>query len=262
MELGLEGKRAIVTGGSRGIGYATASRLAREGARVAIVARRPEVLAGAVAEFARANPDAPALIPVEADVASGAGAASAVEGSLATLGGLDILVNNAGRSAAGPALEQDDEEWQTDLDLKLFGALRMARLAAPHLREAGGGRIVNVTAIGGKHPGPHSSPSAVSRAAGIALTKTLSKELAADGILVNTVCIGLIKSEQIERGARARFPDLELDEAFGRMGGAVPLGRIGEAGEAGDVIAFLCSERASFITGVALNIDGGMSANV
>ncbi len=262
MELGLDGKRAIVTGGSRGIGYATASRLACEGARVAIVARRPDVLAEAAAELAAANPGSPEPIPIVADVASAAGAEEAVRGALAALGGLDILVNNAGRSAAGGALEQDDAEWQTDLDLKLFGALRMSRLAVPHLRTSGGGRIVNVTAIGGKHPGPRSSPSAVSRAAGIALTKTLSKELAADGILVNTVCIGLIKSEQIERGARARFPDSSVAEAFQRMGSAVPLGRIGEAAEAGDVIAFLCSDRASFVTGIALNIDGGMSASV
>lgn len=262
MELGLEGKRAVITGGSRGIGFAAASRLAREGARVAIVARRPEVLAEAVADSARANPDAAPLTPIQADVASLAGAEKAIGEAVGAFGGLDILVNNAGRSASGTALGQDDEEWQADLDLKLFGALRMSRLALPHFQASGGGRIVNVTAIGGKHPGPNSSPSGVSRAAGIALTKTMSKELAADGILVNTVCIGLIESEQIERAARARFPDVELDEAYMRMGAAVPLGRVGEAEEAGDVIAFLCSARASFISGVAINIDGGMSANV
>jgi NAD(P)-dependent dehydrogenase (short-subunit alcohol dehydrogenase family) len=149
-----------------------------------------------------------------------------------------------------------------DLELKLFGALRMTRLCAPALKASGGGRIVNVTAIQGKTPAAGSAPTAVSRAAGIALTKILSKELAPDGILVNTVCIGLIKSEQIERGARARFPGDELGEAYRKMAAAVPLQRVGESEEAGDVIAFLCSARASYINGVALNIDGGMSAVV
>ncbi|MBI5946643.1 MAG: SDR family oxidoreductase [Chloroflexi bacterium] len=258
MDLGLHGKRALITGASKGIGLAAATRLALEGASVAIVARRQDALEEARQAIVAAAPGA-TVLAISADVATAEGTQYAADRALAAFGGLDILVNNAGRSAAGPALTQGDEAWMADLELKFFGALRMARLCVPAMREAGGGRIVNVTAIQGKQPGAGSSPTAVSRAAGIALTKILSKELAADRILVNTVCIGLIKSEQIERAARGRFPDLPLDQAYARMGEALPLGRVGETAEAGDVIAFLCSERASYISGVALNIDGGLA---
>ncbi len=259
MDLGLTAKRALITGGSRGIGLATATRLAQEGARVVIVARRLDALAEARGSIIAAAPNAE-VVTISADVATADGTQAAAEQALSALGGLDILVNNAGRAASGPALSQSDEAWLSDLELKFFGALRMARLCVPAMREAGGGRIVNVTAIQGKQPSAGSSPTSVSRAAGIALTKILSKELASDRILVNTVCIGLIKSEQIERAARGRFPDLPLDQAYARMGEAMPLGRVGETAEAGDVIAFLCSARASYISGVALNIDGGTSA--
>ena len=259
MELGLQGKRAIVTGGSKGIGLATATRLAMEGARVAIVARRPDGLQAAHDAILALAPGA-TVVRVSADVSSPQGATEAVERAVAELGGLDIVVNNAGTAAAGPFLNHSDETWQADLDLKLFGAIRVSRLAIPHLQQAGGGRIVNVTAIGGKAPGPGSAPSSVSRAAGLALTKVLSKELARDDITVNAVCIGLIESEQIERAARARAGDASLEEGYRLMGEAVPLRRVGKPAEAGDVIAFLCSERAAYVTGVAINIDGGMSA--
>lgn len=258
MDLGLTGKRAIITGGSKGIGLATATRMAMEGAAVAIIGRRVDALEEAKLAIVAAAPGATVHV-ISADVATAAGTEAASQAALAALGGCDILVNNAGRSAGGPALGQDDEAWMADLELKLFGALRMSRLCVPAMREAGGGRIVNVTAIQGKHPGAGSGPTAVSRAAGMALTKILSKELAAANITVNTVCIGLIKSEQIGRAAE-RTGEGDIEAGFQRMGANVPLGRVGESHEAGDVIAFLCSERASYINGVALNIDGGMSS--
>ena len=258
MDLGLAGKRAIVTGGSKGIGLAAATRLAAEGAAVAIVARRPEALDEARLGILAAS--GASVQAISADVSTGDGCEYAIARAVDALGGLDILVNNAGQSAAGPFLDQGDERIQSDLDLKLFGAIRMSRLAIPHMREAGGGRIVNVTAIQGKTPGAGTIPTSIARAGGLALTKVLSKEFAADNILVNAVCIGLIESEQIERGARARFPDIPLDQAYERMGSGVPLGRIGRSEEAGDVIAFLCSARASYLSGIAINIDGGLSA--
>ncbi len=257
MDLGLTGKRAIITGGSKGIGLATATRLAMEGAAVAIIARRLDALDEAKSAILAAAPGA-TVYTIAGDVAEAAGTTAAAEAALAALGGCDILVNNAGRSAGGPALGQDDAAWQADLELKLFGALRMSRICVPAMKEADGGRIINVTAIQGKAPGAGSAPTAVSRAAGMAMTKILSKELAADNITVNTVCIGLIKSEQIGRAA-ARAGDSDVELGFERMGANVPLKRVGEAHEAGDVIAFLCSERASYISGVALNIDGGLS---
>lgn len=259
MDLGLAGKRAIVTGGSKGIGLAAATRLAAEGAAVAIVARRPEALEEARQAIIAAAPGA-RVEAVSADVSTGPGCEEAIERAVGAFGGLDILVNNAGQSAAGPFLSHDDARIQDDLDLKLFGAIRMSRLAIPHMKQAGGGRIVNVTAIQGKTPGAGTVPTSLARAAGLALTKALSKEFAPDNILVNAVCIGLIQSEQIERGARARFPDLPLEEALGRMGEGVPLGRVGRSEEAGDVIAFLCSGPASYLSGVAINIDGGLAA--
>ncbi|OAI42527.1 short-chain dehydrogenase [bacterium SCGC AG-212-C10] len=259
MDLGLTGKRALITGGSKGIGLAAATRMAQEGASVAIVARRLDALEEAKAAILAVAPGANVLC-VSADVSTAEGTAAAAAEVLGAFGGLDILVNNAGRSAGGRALEQDDSIWQTDLDLKFFGALRMTRLCHDALRESGAGAGLNVTAIQGKTPTAGASPTAISRAAGIALTKALSKELAPENIRVNTVCIGLIKSEQIERAARGRFPDLPLDQAYARMGEGVPLGRVGETEEAGDVIAFLCSPRAGFVTGVALNLDGGTAS--
>jgi NAD(P)-dependent dehydrogenase (short-subunit alcohol dehydrogenase family) len=145
--------------------------------------------------------------------------------------------------------------------------VRFIRAVIPEMRKVGGGRIINVTNLGGRTPGPSSMPTSISRAAGIAITKGLSKDLAKDNILVNTVCIGLIKSGQHERRyARQKQsnPHLTLDEVYSESvkNRGVPLGRVGEAHEAGDVITFLASGMASYLTGVAINIDGGTSAVV
>ena len=260
MDLGLAGKVAIVTGGSEGIGKAAARRMAAEGARVVIVARRPDVLEDAAAEIKAATSGD--VTPVPADVSQLDQIEGMFERVIEAHGRVDILVNNAGTSAGGYFGDATDEAWQADLDLKLFGAIRCSRLAIPHMKAAGGGRIINVTNLGGKAPGANSVPTSVSRAAGIALTKAMSKDYARDNILVNTVCIGLIKSGQHERRWRDEHADLTLEEFYAARGTAIPLGRVGESEEAGDVIAFLASERASYITGVAINIDGGTSTVV
>ena len=190
---------------------------------------------------------------------------AAVEKTVAEFGRLDIVVNNAGTSAGGNFETVDDAAWQHDMDLKFFAAIRFSRLAIPHMKAVGGGRIINVTNLGGKQPGPNSVPTSVSRAAGIALTKALSKDLATHNILVNTVCIGLIKSGQHERRiAQMQNQDLSasLDNFYSERGQNVPLGRVGEAQEAGDVICFLASERASYLTGTSINIDGGTSGAI
>ena len=263
MDLGLTGKVALVTGGSEGIGKAAAISLAAEGARVVICARRPEVLNRTAGEIRKATGGEVLAIP--ADVAQPDQIKGLFDQMISSYGCVDILVNNAGTSAAGYFEDIPDETWQADLDLKLFAAIRCSRMAIPHMRARGGGRIVNITNLGGKAPRPRSVPTSVSRAAGIALTKALSKDYAADNILVNTVCIGLIKSGQHERRWErqdAKDTDPTLDQWYAEMGEAVPLGRVGEAAEAGDIIAFLASERASYITGTAINIDGGTSAVV
>ena len=263
MELGLMNKIALITGGSQGIGKSVAHRLSLEGAKVAICARNEGNLLKAAEEI-RGQTNG-VVLPIVGDVSRPSDTGNLVNVTIEKLGGLDILINNAGTSAAMSFEEVTDEEWVDDLDLKLFSAIRLIRASLPYMRKAGGGRIINVTNLAGKAPGPSSTPTSVSRAAGIALTKALSKDLAKDNILVNTVCIGLIKSGQHEARYQKALkiePKLTLNEFYERaaLSRGVPLGRVGEAAEAGDVIAFLASSKASYITGTSINIDGGSSA--
>jgi 3-oxoacyl-[acyl-carrier protein] reductase len=257
MQLGLAGKVAIVTGGSEGIGRATAARLAEHGARVAIAARRPDLLETAAAAIRKAGGT---VLPIVADVTSGDDVQRLVQTTVAEFGQLDIVVNNAGTGRANAFEAVDDATWEADLDLKLHGAIRTIRAALPHLKKSDGGRIINITTPAGKQPGAKSLPTAVSRAAGIALTKALSKDLAEHGILVNTVCVGVIKSGQHER--RARSLGVNLEQHYLDIGKSVPLGRVGEADEVANVIVFLASALASYVTGTSINVDGGTSGAI
>ena len=264
MDLGLQDKVAIITGGSDGIGKAAALSMAREGASVVIVARRQDVLDQAEQEILTATEGQ--VMSISADVTDPGSAKSIVEKTLNQYGRLDILVNNAGQSMAKPFEDVSHEDWEFDFELKVWGAVRLIQDSIPEMRKVGGGRIINVTNLGGRTPGPSSMPTSISRAAGIAITKGLSKDLASDNILVSTVCIGLIKSGQHQRRYDVRVqsePDLSVDAFYDQLAsGRVPLGRVGEPEEAGDVIAFLASERASYLTGIAVNLDGGVSAVV
>jgi NAD(P)-dependent dehydrogenase (short-subunit alcohol dehydrogenase family) len=262
MHLGLRGKVALVTGGSDGIGRATARALGREGASVAIVARRPDVLRDAAAQIAAET--GVEVAAIAADVATAEGVARAVGETIERFRRLDVLVNNAGTSRAMKFEEASDEIWQADLDLKLFGAVRATRLALPHLRAAGGGSIVNLLSISAKQPAAASVPTSVTRAAGMALTKALSKELAPDQIRVNAVLIGLVKAGQHQKKWEAAGRPGTLDAFYAQLAEqrGVPLGRVAEAEECGDLIAFLCSPRAAYITGAAINFDGGASGAV
>ncbi|HEY8476044.1 MAG TPA: SDR family oxidoreductase [Chloroflexota bacterium] len=260
MDLGLHGKVAAITGGSEGIGRAVAYRLAAEGARVAVCARRQDVLEEAASAIAKAT--GAEVLPVVADVTRAADCERFVRTTVERFGSLEILVNNAGRSAAAPFSQVTEDDWRSDLELKLFGAIRCCQLALPHMLQRGWGRIVNITHVGGKQPGPASLPTSVSRAAGIALTKALSKDYAAHGITVNTVCVGRIKSGQWERRWRERFAHLPIEEYYRQQAAGIPMGRFGEAEEVADLVAFLVSERAGYITGASVNIDGGVSGVV
>ncbi len=260
MELQLTGKTVLITGGSEGIGKAAAAEFANEGALVAICARRADVLKAAAAEICQTTGGK--VIAIPADVSTLEGCNAFVQQAAQQLGGVDVLVNNAGRSAGAPFDALPDADWIPDIDLKLMAAVRCSQAAIPFMKLVGGGRIINITHVGGKAPGAGTLPSSVSRAGGIALTKAMSKDLAKDNILVNTICVGLIKSGQIERAARGRSPDATLDEAYARMGGAIPLGRIGESREVAAMIAFLASSVGGYITGASINIDGGMAATV
>jgi len=254
MELNLGGKVAIVTGGTQGIGLAAAQLLAREGAAVVIAARGQERLDAAAASIRAAGGK---VATVAADVGRIEDAARIVATAIDSFGRLDILVNNAGTSSRGDFESVTDETWQADFDLKLFGAARLVRLALPHMRKQRAGRIINITNIGAKQPKAKSMPTSVTRAAGLAFTKALSKEFAPEGILVNTICIGLIRAGQHERKAAAAGQDLE--QLYETMGKEIPLGRVGRAEEVANVIAFLASDAASYVTGTSINLDGGTS---
>ena len=260
MDYELNGRVALVTGGSEGIGKATATALATEGARVAICARRPDVLEAAADEIRKLTEGEVLAIPT--DVSKPEQVKNLIKMVGEAWGGVDVLVNNAGTSSGKAFEDIGDEDWMTDLEVKLFGWARMIRGVRPHMKEQGWGRIINLTALAGKAPGANSAPSSVSRAAGISLTKSLSKEVAPHNILVNTVLIGLIKAGQHEtryKNMLVQNPSLTLEDHYAQMGKNVPLGRVGESSEAANLITFLASERASFITGVAINMDGGMS---
>ena len=254
MKLNLQGKVAIVTGGTQGIGRATAEMFAAEGASVVIVARGSERLDAVVAAIHQAGGKA---VGVQADMSKEMDAARVIPEAVKAFGRVDILVNNAGTSNRGAFESVTDATWQADFDLKMFGAIRLIRQAIPEMRKQGGGRIINITNIGAKQPQAASMPTSVTRAAGLAMTKALSKEFAADKILVNTVCIGLIRAGQHETKAAKAGRDLE--ELYTEMGKAIPLGRVGFAEEVANVIVFLGSDAASYVTGTSINLDGGTS---
>ncbi len=254
MELGLKGKVAIVTGGTEGIGKETAAVLLREGAKVAICSRRPQAVEATVAELKAISGD---VLGVPCDVAKPEDVGRLVDATVQRFGRLDILVNNAGTSKRGSFMEHDDSVWATDFEMKVFGAIRLVKLVVPHMRKVGGGRIINVTNIGAKTPGAGSTPTSISRAAGIALTKAMSKEFAPENILVNTVCIGKIKSGQHER--RFKQSGESAESYYAKAAADIPMKRVGETVEAANAIVFLASDMASYITGTSINMDGGMS---
>ena len=261
MELELAGKVAIITGGSEGIGRATAQRLSQEGAKVTICARRTDILERAADDIRKHTGGE--VLAVSGNVCCNEDVERAVAATVEHFGGIDILVNNAGGRRAHPFLEASEEVWREDIEIKVFGAIRFSRAVLPHLRARGGGRIINITTPAGKLPGKNALPTSASRALGINLTKSMANEFAPENILVNAICIGLIKSAQHERSWERNAQAGETLEAYyDRIGTNVPVGRFGEPEEVGDLIAFLASARAAFITGTAINIDGGACGTV
>jgi len=257
MELGLKDKVVAITGGTDGIGKAAALIFAREGAKVAVCGRdagRVESTGAALAKLGAGH------LALAADIGTAKGVKAFIDAIIARHGRIDVLVNNAGTSMRGKFLEVGDDQWQTDIDLKVFGALRCSRLAIPHMQKQGGGRIINITISSAKQPGAESMPTSVSRAAGLAITKALSKEFAPDNILVNTVCIGKIKSGQHQR--RYEKAGITADEYYGKMVKDIPMKRVGEADEAAAAIVFLASDAASYVTGTSINLDGGISGTL
>jgi NAD(P)-dependent dehydrogenase (short-subunit alcohol dehydrogenase family) len=254
VDLGLKGKVAIITGSTEGIGKATALNFAQQGAKVAICSRDAEKVKQAVAEIEAAGGE---VLGMAADISKAADIEQFIHAVAAKFGRIDILVNNAGSSQRGAFLETEDAKWAADFELKVFGAIRCTRLAVPHMIKQGGGRVINITNVAAKQPGAGSGPTSISRAAGLALTKMLSKEFAAQNILFNTVVIGKIKSGQHER-TRKKL-GLEPEVYFKKVAADIPMGRMGETAEAANAIVFLASNLATYVTGTSLNLDGGLS---
>lgn len=258
MEIRLDGKSAIVTGGSKGLGLAIAQEYAASGADVAILARDPGALAEAKQQIAAAAPGRK-LAAISCDVSKAADIRKAYDQVMSEFGKVDIFVNNAGQSTRGPSETITDEMWQADLDLKLFAQIRFSRLLFPQMKERRWGRIISVLNIGAKAPGPDSAPTSVSRAAQMAFTKVLSQEGAPHNVLVNSLHVGVIVSDQIVRRHRREAANVSLDEFIAQAGRGVPLGRMGRAEEFASVATFLASDAASYVTGCAINVDGGRS---
>ena len=248
MDLNLKNKVVIVTGGSEGIGRAAAWRFASEEAIVVICARRLPVLEQTAKSIQ--NQTGSNITPIVADVNNVAQIKSMVDQVIRTFGRIDILVNNAGTAAGKKFEEVSDAEWYHDIDLKLMGAIRCSKLVIPYMKKQQSGRIINITHVGGKAPGSNSTPSSVTRAAGIALTKAMSKDYAKNNIRAH------------EKRNKSSQTGITLEQWYIEKGLSVPLGRVGESHEAGDVIVFLASDMASYVTGTSINVDGGAGATV
>jgi 3-oxoacyl-[acyl-carrier protein] reductase len=259
MELGIAGKKAIVTGASKGLGRAIAEELVQQGVDVAICSRSQEEITTAAKELREAGRT---VYHQAADVTDPSQVEDFVARSADALGGIDFLVNNAGRALPGNFETLTDEDWYADLDVKLLSMIRCTRQVLPHMRTRGGGRIVNVNSVLGRSPDPNLFATSVNRAACISLTKTLALQLAGDNVLVNSVNIGSVLTPQWENIHQRRAPDLSAEEFFKQAAASIPLKRFGRSDEVSGVVAFLLSERASYITGASIDVAGGAGGHI
>lgn len=260
MDLNLRGRRALVTGGSKGIGLAVAEELVAEGVHVAICARHPRELDAAAEKLRGSGCTVYAQVT---DVTDPAQITDLVSRSVEALGALDILVNNAGAAHPGNFESLTDDDWRADLDVKLFSQIRCTRAVLEHLRRSRAARVININSVYARYPDPTFFATTVNRAACLNFTKALARELGPEGILVNSVNIGFVITPQWQNIKARRAPDASDDEFFaGLARDEVPLGRFGTVGEVSGLVAFLASDRASYLTGTSIDVAGGMGKYV
>jgi 3-oxoacyl-[acyl-carrier protein] reductase len=259
MDLGLEGKVCVVTGASRGIGRATAKLLCDEGAKVLYVSRGAKDIA---AEADRCGGEWLAIDVTDPDAPERIIATCAEQ-----MGGIDVLVNNAGTSFAKPLNDLTDGDWQAQWELHVMAPMRLMRAAAPRMAERGGGRIVNVASSAGKRPSLTNAAYSVTKAAQLSLSRVFADTYASKGVLVNAVAPGATSSElwiadggMADQTAQAK--GLSREEALEAQQAKIPLGRFASPDEIADVVVFLCSDRASTVTGAAWSVDGGTVATI
>jgi 3-oxoacyl-[acyl-carrier protein] reductase len=258
MDLGIHNRRAIVTGGGSGIGHETARQFLEEGVRVVICGRNEARLT--IARDELANKAGGEIHAVQADMSKEADIVRLVDAATAKLGGVDILVNNAGTMYSGRFAALTDDSLKLQLETKLFGFMRAIRLVHPLMKAQKWGRIVNMIGGAGKEPDPYMFGSGMTNAALLNLTKSLSTEFGEDGVLVNAVCPGWVDTNLWRMNAQGLQQELGVkseDDARRLATRKNSLGRFGKPQELASAIVFLCSERASYITGVSLNLDGG-----
>ena len=262
MDLGLKGKAALVGGSSKGIGQAIAIGLAREGCNVAICARDNAALAE-TARLIRRETDAEAFSLV-CDMSRNEDIKRVVKESVEQFGRLDILVNNAGGPRTGTFDEMDESDWLAAINQNLMSAIRATREALPHLRRSGGGRIINITSIAVKQPIDRLILSNTARLGVIGMAKTLSRELAPEGITVNNVCPGNIGTERLISliEERAKREGMKLEKAIEIEEQRVPMGHLGAPEDVANLVVFLASAKAHYITGTTIQVDGGSSVAV
>lgn len=258
MDLGLVGMPALVAASSKGIGRAVAEGLAREGARVAMVARTEAGLRSAADEIRTAT--GAEVLALVGDVAVASDVQRVVEEAATHFGRLRVLVTNAGGPPGGLFEEVDEEKWQAAFELNLLSVVRLIRAALPYLRQAGGGRIVNIQSTSVKQPIDGLILSNAVRAGVVGLAKTLATELGRDGITINTVCPGRINTDRLRAvlAQRARRRGVTLEETVSAEEATIPLGRLGTPEEVAALAVFLCSEPARYVTGTTVQVDGGL----